>query len=81
MRFTYITSALMAALATAQPLTNEERFAVDYASGNVTGEITPQLTSSVSPRELEKRDNANFAVWDSPSKFHLPTLCKSRVKD
>ncbi|KAL1613241.1 hypothetical protein SLS60_001473 [Paraconiothyrium brasiliense] len=65
MKFTYITSALLAALATAAPLTNEDKFAVDYASGNVTGEAAPELISSVSARSLQKRANIQFAVYDS----------------
>ncbi|KAJ4358713.1 uncharacterized protein N0V89_003297 [Didymosphaeria variabile] len=65
MKFTYITSALLAALATAAPLTNEDKFAVDYAGGNVTGEAAPELISSVSARSLQKRANIQFVVYDS----------------
>lgn len=76
MKFTYITSALLAVLASAQPLTNEEKFAVDYASGQVTGEVAPQLVSSVTTRELQKRQNVQFVVYDSNSKFLTTALSK-----
>lgn len=76
MKFTYITSALLAVLASAQPLTNEEKFAVDYASGQVTGEVAPQLVSSVTTRELQKRQNVQFVVYDSNSKYLTTTLNK-----
>ncbi|KAF2638557.1 hypothetical protein P280DRAFT_471158 [Massarina eburnea CBS 473.64] len=66
MKFTYIVSGLLAALASAQPVLDQEKFAVDYASGNVTGELAPQLaTKPLTERELMKRANAQFAVFTS----------------
>jgi hypothetical protein len=73
MKFTYITSALVATLATAKPLTNENGVAPDYASGNVTAEAAPELVSSVSSRSLQKCAGSQFVVYDSDSKsFHYP---------
>jgi hypothetical protein len=57
MKFTYITGALLAALATAQPVTEEG---------------TPKAVSPIAARTLQKRDDYRIAVWDNDSKFLLP---------
>lgn len=77
MKFTYITGALLAALAAARPTTNEDKFAVDYTSGNVTGEAALEPVSSISARDLQKRQNAQFALYDSNSAYLLYTSPKS----
>ncbi|KAJ4286744.1 hypothetical protein N0V90_012996 [Kalmusia sp. IMI 367209] len=73
MKFAYIASALLAAFVAAQPTTpiqGEKEFALDYASGNVTGEIAPQLVT-LAERSLEKRSNVQFEVFSSDSKIPL----------
>ena len=67
MKFTYIATGLMAALASAQPIVEEDKSSVDFASGAVTGELAPQLVSEVlAERALAKRANVQFTVFKSP---------------
>lgn len=58
MKFTYITGALLAALATAQPVTEEG---------------TPEAVSPIAARTLQKRDDYRIAVWDNDSALLLLT--------
>jgi len=72
MKVTYFVSAILAALVSAQPVPDQEEFALDYASGNVTGELAPQLVpESLSGRSLEKRSNVEFIVYTSSCKLAL----------
>jgi hypothetical protein len=72
MKFTYIATGLMAAFASAQPVLEEDKSSVDFASGAVTGELAPQLVSEVlAERALAKRANVQFTVFKSPGKLHL----------
>lgn len=73
MKFTYLASGLLAALLTsAQPVLEQEKFSMDYASGSVTGEVSPQLVAEpLTGRALAKRSNVEFIVYTSSGKFHL----------
>lgn len=65
MKFTYITGALLATLATAQPVTEEG---------------TPTAVSPIAVRTLQKRDDYRIAVWDNDSEFLLPIPSRSWSK-
>lgn len=73
MKFTYIASALLATLAIASPTPDPQDAGLnDLSSGQVTGEAAPQLaTDSAEKRELAKRANVSFIVFDSPSMIFL----------
>lgn len=79
MKFTYLATGLLAALLTsAQPVLDEEKYSVDYASGNVTGEVSPQLaTGHLTERALAKRANSQFIMYTSSGKFLL-NICSQR---
>lgn len=78
MKFTYLTAGLLAALVSAQPVVENEQSAADYASGQVTGEVAPQLvTSALSERALTKRANTQFKVYTSSGMFTFDS-CRTR---
>ncbi len=66
MKLTYLTAGLLAALASAKPITEPGNSNIDYASGTVSGEAAPQLvTSPLDERALTKRANTQFTVYPS----------------
>jgi hypothetical protein len=73
MKFTYLAAGLLTALVSAQPVVEQEDFAIDYASGQVTGEVAPQLFSEpLAERSLAKRANVEFIMYTSGGKFEPP---------
>lgn len=71
MKLTYFATGLLAALVSAQPIVEEGNASLDYASGEVTGELAPQLVGeALAERDLVKRANTQFAVYQSPGEFH-----------
>jgi hypothetical protein len=70
MKFTYFTIGLLAALTTATPISDPEKYPEDYASGHVTGELAPQSVSApIKERALFKRSNVDFTFFSSGGRF------------
>ena len=74
MKFTYLTAGLLATLVSAKPILSDDTSPIDYSSGLVTAEVTPQLvTSPLTERALAKRANTQFIVYTSSGKSHPDT--------
>jgi hypothetical protein len=75
MKFIYLIGALLAASVSGAPTPSESEYAMDYASGNITGEAAPILAEDLehlAGRGLIKRSNVVFEVYPSSSKKPLP---------